>query len=124
MRRLIIHPTHRRFIRILRDRYKNGEPVVILKKEFDNVLATLPSFTTPTARNQYIYREVLRVMNRPLSEIQHCTGIMVLDKKNINRIESVYAKIERKHLCSTVVNTVELYKRRRRRYGSKITGSG
>lgn len=113
MKKIIIHPTHRKILRLLRERKNNGVPVVVLKKELEEVMETLTTFPSPTARNQYVYRVLLRAMNRPLSEIQHCTGFIVLDSKNINVIESIYARVERMHLCSTLINTWDLNRRRK-----------
>ena len=113
MRKRIIHPTHRKFLCLLRKRYKEGTPVVVLKNEIEIIFETLPSIQTPTARNQYIYREALRAMNRPLSEIQECTDVVVFGEKIIDLIESLYAQVERKHLCATVIDSVELFRRRR-----------
>lgn len=114
MRKILIHPTHRKFIRLLRKQFEKGTPVVILKKELDNIFETLPSIQTPTARNQYIYRETLRAINRPLSKIQECTDLIVFREKNINLVESFYAQVERKHICSTLINTLVPYIARRK----------
>lgn len=94
-----------------------GTPVIVSKKEFDNIIERLPHLQTPTTRNQYIYRVALRAINRPMSEIPLCSGLIVFDKKVINIIEMVYAHIERKHFCSTVINILELYLNRRRLVG-------
>ena len=120
MRKLIIHPTHRRFLRLLREQYERGTPIVILKSDLDDLFKRLPSIPSPTLRNQFVYREVLRAMNRPLSEIQHCAGFIVFDDKCINTIETKFAKVERNHMCSTVLNALELSTRRkslRRKHG-------
>jgi len=113
MKKLIIHPTHRRFLRLLRERYESGTAVIILKSELDDLFKRLPSIPSPTLRIQYVYREVLRAMNRPLSEIQHCTGFVVFDDKCIKTIEAIIAKVERNHMCSTVLNALELSIRRK-----------
>ena len=113
MRKIIIHPTHRKLLRLLRERLNNGVPVVMLENEINDVLRSLPLFQSPTARNQYVYRVILRAMRRPLSEIQHCTGFFVFNSMHINLIESLYAKVERQHLCATLINMMELYRIRR-----------
>lgn len=113
MRKLIIHPTHRRFLRLLREQYESGTPIVILKSELDDLFKRLSSFPSPTLRNQFVYREVLRAMNRPLSVIQHCAGFVVFDDKCINTIETIFVKVERNHMFSTVLNALELSMRRK-----------
>lgn len=114
MSKLIIHPTHRKFLRILRERYECGTPVVILKSELDDLFKMLPSIPSPTLRNQFIYREVLRAMNRPLSEIQHCTNFIVFNEKFIKKIEAAYAKVERNQMCFTLLNVLEVSLRRKK----------
>lgn len=123
MRKLIIHPTHRRFLRLLREQYESGTPVVILKSEVDDLFKILPSIPSPTLRNQFVYREVLRAKNRPLSEVQHCAGFVVFDDKRINTIETIFAKVERNHMCSTVLNALKMSMRRKslRRKHDKVS---
>lgn len=109
MRHLIIHPTHRKLLRLLRDRNNEGQPVVLLKDEFDSMFKALPSIQSPTLRNQLVYRTILRAINRPISDIQQCRGLIVVDKHLLNTIEKVYARVERDHLCYTLHSTVQLY---------------
>lgn len=108
MRKLIIHPTHRKILRMLRERDKDGRPVILLREERDRVKEVLPTLHSATARNQYVYRVLLRAIKRPFSEIQHCDGFIVVDRRCINLIEKLYAMVERRHLCGTVINAIEL----------------
>ena len=109
MRSLIIHPTHRKLLRLLRDRSNKGRPVILLKDEVDSMFQALPSIQSPTSRNQLVYRTVLRAINRPISDIQQCKGFIVLDNHNLNKIGKIYARIERNHLCYTLLSTLQLY---------------
>lgn len=114
MRKLIIHPTHRRILRMLRERDNDGRPVILLVEERDRVKDVLPTLQSATARNQYVYRVLLRAIKRPFSEIQHCNGFIVVDKCCINLIEKLYAIVERRHFCGTVINAIELSLSKRR----------
>lgn len=114
MGRLIIHPTHRRLLRQLRERNKEGRPVILLIEERNCVFEELPLLKSATARNQCIYRVLLRAMRRSITEIEHRKGLIVLNNRNIDVIEREYAKVERRHLCLTVISSLELSLRRKR----------
>ena len=103
MRRCIIHPTHRKFIRLLRDRLREGNPIIIRKAEYDALLKELPLFQSATARNQIIYRLALRAMNRPSSEMQQYDDLIIVNEQFIKGLETVYAKVERKQLCPVIM---------------------
>ena len=79
MRKQIIHPTHRKFHRLLRNYFENGTPVVLIRKELAVLFKFFSSIPSPTLRNQVIYREALRGMNRPLSVIQQCSDFVIID---------------------------------------------
>ena len=113
MRSLIIHPTHRKILRLLRDMNNEGHPVILLKDELDSLFNALPSIQSPTLRNQFVYRTVLRAINRPLSDIQQCKGFIVMDNRSLNEIEKIFARVERNHLCFTLLGTMKLYLVRR-----------
>lgn len=114
MRKIIIHPTHRKMIRILRKRCKEGKPVVLLKDEVYNLFKILPSIDSPTLRNQRVYRLLLNAMNRPFLELKHQEDIYVLNDKSLKIVVSIYSKVERNHLCYTLQDTIKLLFTRRR----------
>ena len=118
MRRFIIHPTHRKFLRLLRNRLKEGNPIVIRKAELDNLFKDLPLLQSATARNQLVYRVALHAQNRPLSEIQQYEDPIIVNKQFIKNLESAYAKVERKQPCTVIMISIltlilKHYKRRR-----------
>ena len=117
MRRCVIHPTHRKFICLLRKRLREGNPIVIRKVEYDALLEELPLFQSATVRNQIIYRLALRAMNRQYSEIQQFDDLIVVNEQFIKSIETVYAKVERKQLCSVIMVSIlsSLLKHHKRR---------
>lgn len=118
MKRIIIHPTHRKFLRLLRNRLKEGNPIVIRKTELDTLSKDLPSLRSATARNQLVYRLALRAMSRPRSEMQQYDDLIIVNEQFIKGLESVYAKVERKQLCpvlmvSILTSILKHHKRRR-----------
>ena len=114
MRRMAIHPTHRKLLRILRKRCDEGKPVVLLKDEVDFFFKILPTLDSPTLRNQSAYRIVLNAMNRSFEDIKDYNNYYVLNDKRIRVVESIYAKVEKNHLCYTLLDTLKLFFIRRR----------
>ena len=108
MRRLVIHPTHRKLLRMLRERDKEGRPVILLKEEMKHVFEVLPTLQSATVRNQYVYRVLLCALKRPFTEVQHHKDFIVLNKHIINVLGNAYAKVERSHFCGTVISALEL----------------
>ncbi len=114
MRKIVIHPTHRKLLRILHERCDEGRPVVLLKDEVDSFCKILPTLESPTRRNQSVYRMVLNAMNRSFEDLKDHKNFCVLDDKNIKVVESIYARVERNHLCYTLCDTIKLFFTRRR----------
>ena len=106
MRRCIIHPTHRKFIRLLRERLRKGNPIVIRKAEYDALIKELPLLQSATARNQLVYRLALRAMNRSSTEMQQYADPIIVNEQFIRNLESAYAKVERKHLCPVIMVSI------------------
>lgn len=114
MRKIVIHPTHRKLLRILRERCDEGRSVVLLKDEVDSFFKVLPTLDSPIRRNQSAYRLVLNAMNRSFEDIKDYNNYCVLNDKSIRVVESIYAKVERNHLCYTLLDTLKLFFIRRR----------
>ena len=106
MRRYIIHPTHKKFIHLLRERLRENNPIVIRKAEYDALLKELPLFQSATERNQIIYRLALRAMNRPSSEMLQYDDHIIVNEQFIKSLESVYAKVERRQLCPVIMVSI------------------
>lgn len=106
MRRCVIHPTHRKFIRLLRERLREGSPIVIRKAELDALFKDLTLLQSATARNQLVYRLALRAMNRQSSEMQQYDDLIIVNGQCIKRLESVYARVERKQLYPVIMVSI------------------
>ena len=109
MRKSVIHPTHRKVIRILRKRCEEGHPVVVRKEEVDILFKVLPTLGSPTMRNQSVYRLLLKAMNRSSSELKEHKDFYVLNDKSLEFVESIYSKIEKEHLCYTVLDSFKSF---------------
>lgn len=101
----MIHPTHRKYIRLIRDRADSGNPIIITKKDWEDYLALIKSTNKKMARHQGVYRITLRAMNRSKEEVKTEAIQVVLDHNAINQIENFLSKAERKRLGKTLIST-------------------
>ena len=98
----LILPTHRKYIRLLRDRDNSGNPVKITKKDWEDFHELVRTTKQRLPRHQGLYRITLRAMNRPLEEVDPKDIYAVLDKRAISVIENSLAKAEWKSLGVTL----------------------
>ena len=102
---MLIHPTHRKYIRLLRDRANCGYPIIITKKDREDFLKLVKSTNERYKRHQGIYRITLRAMNRSQEDIALDDIHAILDKAQIDIIERTFSRLERKQLCATLQGT-------------------
>lgn len=102
MKHFLIHPTHRKYIKLLRTRSDNGNPIITTKKDWDDFLELVRTTKQRLPRHKGLYRITLRAMNRSLKEINSDEIHAILDGKTIDIIEGVLAKAERKSLGATL----------------------
>ena len=98
MRHLLLHPTHRKFIRLLRDRIKAGQAIIFTQSDLDSFhsLCEIESMSM-TERHQRIYRIVLTAVYRPIDQIDKHEKVCIVGKGFINQIENCFFEAERKH---------------------------
>ena len=119
MRHLLFHPTHRKFIRLLRERVNNGCPIILTQADLDEYDRISQGTVTMLQRHQSIYRIVLSAANRPVEEIDKKEKIRLIGERQIDTIEYCFSKAERKHLGAAIVAPIldsivrRLEKRRR-----------
>lgn len=70
MRRILLHPTHRKFVRIIRDRVNSGRPIILTKTDIKAFQDICQGTMTMLKRHQGIYRIVLTAANRPIEGIE------------------------------------------------------
>ena len=104
MRHLVIHPTHRKLILLLRDRLKDGHPIVFIQSDFDAFHAISQGTMTMIDRHQKIYRLILSAVYRPIEEIDKAEKVCIVGNDTINVIEKCFAQAERKHLGTTILS--------------------
>ena len=104
MRHLLLHPTHRKFIRLLRDRVNAGQPIIITQADKDAFNRVCQGQMTMMERHQRIYRVVLTAVYRPLDEIDKKARVTLIGDRQINIIEKCFSKVERNHLGTTIIS--------------------
>lgn len=101
---LLIHPTHRKLIHLMRNRLKDGHPIVFIQSDFDAFHAISHGTMTMIDRHQKIYRLILTAVYRPIEEIDRTEKVCIVGDASINVIEKSFAQAERKHLGITILS--------------------
>ena len=103
MKRIVLYPTHRKFIRLLRSKTKYGEYVVLRKEDLFELKKILSNGNLNSVdRHQKLYKCILGVVNNN-SYNEEC---ILLD---INKIRDYICQRERKTLQITIRNTFIYY---------------
>ena len=103
MGHLLIHPTHRKFIRLLRGRIKAGFPILFTESDKDAFKNLWTQDTMSMLdRHQRIYRIVLTALYRPIDEIDENEKVYLVGGEYINLMEQAFFEAERKHLRTTL----------------------
>lgn len=105
MKKIILYPTHRKFIRLLKDTDKIGKPIVIKEKDLESIHKLWASTQNSLERHKGIYKIVVRAMNENVYE----QGDTILDCQRIDLIESDFCQAERKNLLRTIRNIIFTY---------------
>ena len=104
MRHFLIHPTHRKFIRLLRGRIKAGYPIIFTQSDMEAYRNLWDKETMSMIdRHQSIYRIVLTALYRPVDRIDRNEKICLIGGKHINLMEQAFFEAERKHLGTTLL---------------------
>ena len=111
---LLIHPVHRRYIKILRDQVKKGTPVLLTQSDLDGFKELCSSTKQKGKRHRGLYKLTLNAINRPKEETQKVGISGVLGNEEINIIEKTLAKAERRGLYATIMGTFLWYCRRKK----------
>lgn len=102
MGKILLHPTHRKFIRILREHVEHGTPIIVTKSDKDAFKALVQRTKKSLARHKGIYRLLLRAMQRTVIH----EGDTILNSLHIDYIESVFCDVERKNIFVTIRNII------------------
>lgn len=88
MRYPLVQPTHRKFIRMLRDRCDRGNPIALNEKDIEDLLRLLHIRTMPAVdRHQRLYKIFLRAMSRSCEYLSETGRCLIIGPKVIKSIE-------------------------------------
>lgn len=98
----LIHPTHRKYIKLLRDSIRNGYQLVFTDEDCRDFKQLMRSTKNRGKRHRGIYRLTLRAKNRPISELEKEENKYVITERAIKSIEKQFAKVEWQTLGDTL----------------------
>ena len=101
---LLLHPTHRKFIRLLRNHTNNGEVIILTQEDKDEWLSFLSRTKNSKKRHQITYRIFLRAINR--KRIESTEDVIVINHSSVDYIERVLRKVEFKNPFRTIKNII------------------
>lgn len=99
---ILIHPTHRKIVALLKEHVASGKHLEIIQKDMDDFHQLIHSTQTAMDRHKRIYRILLRIMNRG----KIGSGFVENDLMIISQIEKAFARAERKRLDITIRNAI------------------
>ena len=91
---LLLHPTHRKFIKLLRDNVNNGEVIFLTTEDKNEWLPVLNKSKNSTKRHLATYRIFLRAINHVNTEIPN--NAIVINSSCVDYIERFLRKVELK----------------------------
>lgn len=98
---LLLHPTHRKFIKLLRDNVNNGEVIFLTTEDKNEWLSVLNKSKNSTKRHLATYRILI---NRVNTEIPN--NAIVINSSSVNHIEVFLRKVELKNPFRTIRNII------------------
>lgn len=101
---LLLHPTHRKFIKLLRDNVNNGEVIFLTTEDKNEWLSVFNKSKNSTKRHLATYRIFLRAINRVNTEIPN--NAIVINSSSVNHIEVFLRKVELKNPFRTIRNII------------------
>ena len=98
----LILPTHKKFIKLLRDRANSGNPVVMTQKDNEDFQELVRMTKRKGERHRDLYRITLRALNHSKEEIETEGLYAILDNRAVELIEKTLAKVEWRSLRATL----------------------
>ena len=93
MKPILFHPTHRKFIKLLRKRVE-VEPIYLTNEDKEAFRALVRRTNIAMERHKGLYRIFLTAMRRPNSSI---SPDIIIDSAYVDYIERVLCEVERKN---------------------------
>ena len=101
---LLLHPTHRKFIKLLRDNVNNGNVIFLTSEDKNEWQSVFNTSKNSKKRHLATYRIFIRAINRVHTEIPN--NAIVINSSSVNHIESFLRKVELKNPFITIRNII------------------
>ena len=108
----LIHPVHRRYIKLLRKQVEEGSPILLTQSDLDGFKDLCMRTKQKGKRHRGLYRLTLQAINRPEEETRKIGGSGSIGTKEIDFIEKTLASAERRGLYATIMGSVLWYCRK------------
>lgn len=102
MKKILLHPTHRKFIRLLRKHILQGGMIIVTKADIESWEELLYRTQIALKRHKGTYKILLRAMRR--TEVHE--GNFIFGSSHVDFIENVFCKVERKRIFVTIRNII------------------
>ena len=111
---LLLHPTHRKFIKLLHKHVSNGNVILLTMDDFLELEEGFKRTKNSLKRHQIVYKIFLRAINRPIV-VPYC-NVIVIDELYVKRIEKYFRRLELKNLHRVlksiiVMNVIKLLRK-------------
>ena len=93
MKPILFHPTHRKFVKLLRKRV-DVEPIYLTNEDIEAFRALVRRTNIAMERHKGLYRIFLTAMRRPNSSI---SPDIIIESADVDYIERVLCEVERKN---------------------------
>ena len=100
----LLHPTHRKFIKLLKNYIKKKGFIYITTNDIEEYKNIFTATNMSVERHQRVYRIFLKAINRTQVEQNDVAGVVTLE--NIGKIESILRGIELSNPLVTFRNAV------------------
>lgn len=116
MKTILLHPTHRKRVKRLRQHIENGKHLIVTQQDINSYHELMKRTQSATERHKGIYRILLNIMKRTNYDK---TATNAKDFEIIEIIEKTLANAERKRPCTTIRNIIAMPVLRRILYWTK-----
>ena len=111
---LLLHPVHRRYIKLLREQVKKGTPILLTQSDIDGFKDLFQRTKQKGERHRVLYKLTLEAINRPEEDTRKIGVSGSIGTKEIDIIEKTLASAERRGLYATIMGSILWYCRKHR----------
>ncbi len=102
MSTILIHPTHRKIVALLKEHIASGKHLEIIQQDIDDFHRLLHRTQIAMERRKRIFRILLTIMNRTQTGAGYAANDLIV----VSQIEKAFARADRKRLDVTIRNAI------------------